>query len=122
MQLRQKGGGCMEAPYSEKLRHRRREIELTLRHLERERREVEENTEWIDQAAYASRISLLDRLTAWYRDEISRIEKVLGRPNESRYGLCLICHEPIEADRLDLYPEAELCFDCQEFRDRAEPS
>jgi len=109
----------MDALYSDKLRQRRREIELTLRHLERERREVEQNTEWVDQSAYKNRINLLDRLTTWYREEIGQIEKVLGRAKESRYGLCLACHEPIEADRLDLYPQAELCSDCQEFRERS---
>lgn len=104
--------------YSDKLQQRKKEIELTLRHLAKERHEVQQNTEWIDQTAYERRISLLDLLAKWYREEITRIDDVLGRVQDSRYGLCLACHEPIEADRLAIYPEAELCFDCQEFRDR----
>jgi RNA polymerase-binding transcription factor DksA len=79
----------MDAVYSAKLRERRREIELTLRHLERERLEVEQNTEWVDETAYRNRVMLLNRLTTWYREEIGQIEKALGRVKESRYGLCL---------------------------------
>ena len=104
--------------YYDKLRQRKKEIELTLQHLEKEHREVEENTEWIDRAAYENRIDLLDRLSGWYREEMEQIENVLDRVQESRYGLCLACHEPIEADRLEIHPEAEFCFDCQEFRER----
>ena len=89
-----------------------------LQHLAKERHEVQENTEWIDQTAYEKRISLLDLLVNWYREEMIKIEDVLGRVQESRYGLCLACHEPIEANRLAIYPEAEFCFDCKEFRDR----
>jgi DnaK suppressor protein len=106
----------MDAIYSDKLRQRRKDIELTLRHLERERREVEENTEWVDQAAYENRIGLLNKLATWYREEVGQIEKVLGRVTESRYGLCMSCHEPIEAVRLEMHPETELCFDCEGYR------
>jgi len=87
--------------YSDKLRLRWIEVERTIRHLEKERREVEENTEWIDRAAYESRVSLLDGLTTLYRDEMQQIEKAHSRVEERRYGLCLACHEPIEADRLE---------------------
>jgi RNA polymerase-binding transcription factor DksA len=109
----------MDAVYSDKLRERRREIELTLRHLERERREVDQNTEWVDETAYQNRVTLLNRLTTWYREEIGQIERALGRVKESRYGLCLACHEPIDAERLDSFPDTELCSDCEEFRERS---
>jgi RNA polymerase-binding transcription factor DksA len=105
-------------PYSGKLRRRKNEIEMTLRYLEAERREVEENTEWLNRAAYESRARLLERLTDWYLNEMQEVDRALGRVTENRYGLCLACHEPIEADRLETYPEAELCFDCQDFHER----
>ena len=104
--------------YSDKLRQRRQEVEMTLRHLESERREVEANTEWLNQTAYQSRLNLLDRVTTWYRQEMGQIDQALGRARESRYGLCLACHEPIEADRLEVFPEAEFCLDCEEYRER----
>lgn len=104
--------------YSDKLRLRGIEVERTIRHLEKERREVEENTEWIDRAAYESRVRLLDGLTTLYRYEMEQIEKAHSRVEESSYGLCLACHEPIEADRLEIYPTAQFCFDCQDYRER----
>ena len=56
--------------YLDKLRLRGIEVERTIRHLEKERHEIEENTEWINRAAYESRINLLDGLTALYRYEM----------------------------------------------------
>jgi RNA polymerase-binding transcription factor DksA len=108
----------MDVVYVDKLRQRRKEVEMTLRHLERQRREVEENTEWLDPVAYQNRVGLLARVTNWYRKERAQIDRSLHRVTEDRYGLCLGCHEPIEADRLDVYPEAEFCFDCEEYQER----
>lgn len=70
--------------YRDKLRLRAIEVERTLGHLETERREVEENTEWIDRAAYESRVRLLDDLITLYRDEMEQIEKAHSRIEEGR--------------------------------------
>ena len=114
--------GAMDAnegiTYWDKLRLRAIEVERTIRHLEKERQEVEENTEWVDRAAYESRVSLLDGLITLYRNEMEQIEKAHSRVEERSYGLCLACHEPIEADRLEIYPAAQFCFDCQDYRER----
>ena len=104
--------------YWDKLRLRAIEVERTIRHLEKERQEVEENTEWVDRAAYETRASLLDGLITLYRNEMDQIEKAHSRVEERIYGLCLACHEPIEADRLEVYPAAQFCFDCQDYRER----
>jgi RNA polymerase-binding transcription factor DksA len=102
----------------DKLRLRGIEVERTIKHLEQERREVEENTEWVDRAAHESRLRLLDGLTTLYRYEMEEIEKAHRRVEERSYGLCQACHEPIETDRLEIYPAAQFCFDCQDYRDR----
>jgi DnaK suppressor protein len=104
--------------YWDKLRLRAIEVQRTIRHLEKERQEVEENTEWIDRAAYESRVHLLDGLTTLYRYEMKEIETAHNRVEEGSYGLCLACHEPIEADRLEIYPAVQFCFDCQDYRER----
>ena len=88
--------------YSEKLHHRKEEIERTLRYLENERREVEDNTEWLDRAAYENRASLLNELSLWYRTEMQEVENALGRIKRNRYGLCSACHEPIKPSALKL--------------------
>jgi RNA polymerase-binding transcription factor DksA len=67
--------------------------------------------------AYQNRLKLLDRLTRWYHEEIGQIEQVLGGSPNTGYGLCIACHEPIEASRLEFDPHAELCAECEEYRD-----
>jgi DnaK suppressor protein len=104
----------------DKLMKRRHEIAVTLQHLEKEQKEVDENTDWIDQATYQSRVNLLDHLTEWYLKEIAQIEKALRRINDTDYGRCLGCHRLIEAKRLETFPEAEFCRACQDMRERFE--
>jgi RNA polymerase-binding transcription factor DksA len=100
--------------YYDKLRQRRAQVETTLAHLKNERRGVEANIELMDASAYQHRITLLDRLTGWYHEETAAIEKAFDRVKQGRYGLCLKCHKPIEVERLELWLDAEFCFDCQE--------
>jgi RNA polymerase-binding transcription factor DksA len=49
---------------------------------------------------------------------MEQIEKAHGRVADQCYGLCLACHEPIASDRLEIYPAAQFCSDCQDYRDR----
>ena len=106
---------------SDRLRQRRRSIETTLRHLQRERRQVEQNTQWMDQLAYQNRLRLLDRLMRWYHEEMGQIDQALGGSLDTVYGVCAACHEPIEADRLEFDPHAELCAECEEYRETLRP-
>jgi len=101
----------------DQLNTRREQVATTLQHIEKERNQAEENTDWIDRATYESRIALLDRLSEWYIDEIEAIDKALARLNNNTYRFCLACHSPIEALRLDYVPEAAFCSACQETRD-----
>ena len=75
----------------DQLRKRREQILMTLQHIGKEQEEVEHNTDWIDQAAYQSRVNLLDRLNGWYRDEMQQIDKALDRIQRQQYGSCLNC-------------------------------
>jgi hypothetical protein len=49
----------------DKLIRLRGQIVMTLRHLEIEQEQVEQNTDWLDQAAYENRVNFLDRLSDW---------------------------------------------------------
>jgi RNA polymerase-binding transcription factor DksA len=90
---------------------------MTLRHLANEQKQVEQNTDWLDQAAYESRVNLLDRLSDWYATEIGQIDKAIERFQSNRYGFCAACHQAIEEARLETAPEAEFCGVCEELRD-----
>jgi len=101
----------------DQLNKRREQVAMTLQYIEKERSEAEENTDWLDRAAYESRMALLDRLSEWYAKEMVEIDKGLDRVDKNTYGFCLACHNPIEALRLDYFPEGGFCIACQETRD-----
>ena len=102
---------------TEQLKRRRDAIMMTLDHVQKEQRVVGDNREWIDQAAYESRVDLLDNLTDWYLKEAARIDDALNRIAEGKYGICLACHGRIEARRLEASPEAAFCARCQSMRE-----
>ena len=104
----------------DQLRKRREQIVMTLQHIGREQEQVEHNTDWLDQAAYESRVNLLDRLNDWYIEEMHQIDKALLRIGKNQYGLCLGCHHSIGVERLESVPVAEFCSACQEARDGLE--
>lgn len=106
---------------SDRLRQRRNSIDKTLQHLENERREVEQNTQWMDRLAYQNRLSLLDRLTHWYHEEMGQIDQALGGSSNARYRICADCHEPIEPHRLEVDRHAKFCAECKEFRTALRP-
>ena len=103
----------MDPTDTARLRSRRMEVEKTLGHLSSERYQVENNTEWLNYSAYKRRISLLDRVTAWYRSEMAQIDKALTRATNDHYGFCAACHKPMGVEQLELLPESEHCPSCQ---------
>jgi DnaK suppressor protein len=103
-----------------RLTKRREQLLTTLNHLENEQDQVERNTDWVDEAAYDSRVALLDGLRYDYRAELTRIDRALERIENHGYGTCTACHEPIDLKRLESVPEAEHCFACESFREGVE--
>jgi RNA polymerase-binding transcription factor len=110
-------GPIRTAKQIERLTKRRQQVAMALRHVEKERNEAEQNTDWLDRAAYDSRISLLDRLSEWYTREVDEIDRALARVKESKYGICLACRNRIETQRLEFFPEVAFCAACQETRE-----
>jgi RNA polymerase-binding transcription factor DksA len=102
-----------DSTYTARLRNRRTEVEKTLGHLSAERRQVESNTEWLNYAAYKNRVTLLDRVTAWYRSEMAQIDNALTRVKDNRHGICAACYKSIAIEQLELSPELDLCPSCQ---------
>lgn len=100
-----------------RLKQRRDQLAMGLKHLSKEQDQVEQITDWLDQAAFASRVNLLDRLGDWSLSQIEQIDKALDRIQRNQYGLCLACHDFIEPHRLETAPEAEYCSSCQHMRE-----
>ena len=103
-----------------RLTKRREQLLTTLRHLDDEQNEVERNTDWVDEAAFDSRIALLDGLRHEYQVEMSKIERAIERIENKQYGTCSACHTPIDPKRLELVPETEHCSPCADFREGLE--
>lgn len=100
-----------------RLTKRRQEIMMTLEHLQKQQRAVDENQEWVDQAAQESRINLLVSLNDWYTTETVQIDEALSRIARGKYGICMACHKAIEPRRLETAPEAAFCAGCQKTRE-----
>ncbi|MGH7796298.1 MAG: TraR/DksA family transcriptional regulator [Candidatus Binatia bacterium] len=108
--------------YYDQLKKRRNQIIMTLEHVQKEQRAVEENKDRIDRAAFESRVHLLDNLTDWYANETARIDEALIRIAEGKYGVCVGCQEPIDARRLETTPAAIFCAPCQAMREELSPA
>lgn len=61
---------------------------------------------------------VVDALGNEARAEIIKISAALARLDNGRYGFCSECAEPIEADRIKVYPYADECIDCARFDER----
>lgn len=58
---------------------------------------------------------VVDALGNEARAEIAKISAALVRLENGRYGICSECAEPIEAERIKVYPYADECIDCARF-------
>jgi RNA polymerase-binding transcription factor DksA len=92
---------------------RRDEIAMTLRHLGKERAEVERNTEWVSRDAYERRARFLSSIRSWYVSEIDEIQKALTGAEASNHGSCAGCGELIEKRLLDGTTGSEFCPACR---------
>jgi RNA polymerase-binding transcription factor DksA len=101
----------------DQLTKRREKVVSTLQHIRKEQAEIADETDWLDKAAYQSRMDLFDRLNTWYSNEMVAIEDALGRIERDTYGTCMGCRRPIESHRLDCFPEAAFCSECQGMRE-----
>jgi RNA polymerase-binding transcription factor DksA len=106
----------------DRLTKRREHVLMTLRYLDRQYEQAEQNTEWLDQAAQQNRTALLDRLNDWYLAEVRQIDRALARIKTNAYGTCAACHEPIDRQRLAAAPEVEYCRDCANLREGLQQS
>lgn len=69
-----------------------------------------DRTEMAMEYAYRGRrMSVLEQL----EDQLTDVNKALERIDEGTYGICTNCGQPIQAERLEALPQAELCIECQ---------
>jgi len=97
------------------LESRKREIEEILARLRGELATPVEGDIWDegDFAAFYQEQSREELLYAKLREELEEIERALGKIREGSYGICEMCEEEIELERLRVKPFARYCIECR---------
>ena len=106
-------------------------FEVVLRQLQEELREalrpLREGARTVDLDQPIGRLTRVDALQQQSMAKANRqaaqvrlrlVGAALQRIGEGTYGYCLECDEPIGETRLSVRPEAFLCIECQEVRER----
>jgi DnaK suppressor protein len=86
-------------------RHQRELVDERQLHEERE-------ADWEDLAADQTAASLLASLSETETVALARIHASLRRIELGTYGECVVCHGPIDEERLRAVPEADRCGGC----------
>ena len=57
-------------------------------------------------------------LTSALEAHLNEIDAALEKEAEGAYGICEVCGQPIDPDRLAIMPEATMCVKCKEQSER----
>jgi DnaK suppressor protein len=68
--------------------------------------------DWEDLAADQTAASLMASLSETERIAVERIQVALEKIAGGSYGECVVCHAPIDEERLRAVPEADRCGGC----------
>lgn len=71
-----------------------------------------------EQATQAENNEVLDGLGNAARTEMDKVKQAISRIDQSQYGLCLMCGEPISKERLQVVPYTCLCINCASQTDK----
>jgi len=102
--------------YKEMLLMRKTEIEKILNSLSNEIKDINK-CEINDEADFAAASMDSGRDYQIYvnqKKELEEINEALKKINEGRYGICEMCEEPIQEERLKIKPFAKYCIICRE--------
>lgn len=71
------------------------------------------DTEAAEEADHDRVVALKNEI----KDNIDRIKKALSKISSGNYGNCEKCGVEIDKSRLEVFPEATLCFECERRRE-----
>lgn len=100
----------------ERLLERRSELEHRIERITEDVRRTGKplDQDFAEQAVERENDEVMDALGAAARAELQQIRKALKRIDNSEYGFCVDCGEPIPLKRLETLPFSERCVACQE--------
>jgi len=102
--------------YKEKLLERKEELLKILENLQNEFREIS-SCDIKEDADFASCSTNSDSNFYLYnqqKNELLEIEEALEKIKTGKYGICEMCEEPINPERLLIKPFAKYCITCRE--------
>ena len=73
-----------------------------------------------DHAVSELNLSLTLRLQERQAQLLSKIDRALTKIDEGAFGLCEVCEEPLNPNRLKARPVASLCITCKEEQENKE--
>lgn len=68
--------------------------------------------DFAEQAVENENNEVLDAIGIATRDEIEKIKKALIRMDKGEYGICQVCGDPINKERLAVVPFSSMCIKC----------
>jgi len=71
-----------------------------------------------DYAVLMNDTSIEDTLIGKQVKELKEIELALDKISKGNYGICEMCEEPIDIDRLRVKPFAKFCISCREINEK----
>ncbi len=78
-----------------------------------ERRDGNPFSEMAEKAAETLELEKLSALEKRTREQLAGVEHALHKFEETTYGLCDNCGQPIDPERLEALPPASLCMNCK---------
>jgi RNA polymerase-binding transcription factor DksA len=103
--------------HMDRLVNRRDRIMTRIRTIDDQLKQLERNALLYDQKGEQQR-NLLSYLANFHHTEVDQVDSALNRIAAGKYGACIACSSPIEADWLESFPEAEFCSTCYRIRER----
>ena len=104
--------------HMDRLVNRRDRIMARIRAIDAQLAELERNAPLHDEKVEQPRRHLLTYLSTFHHTEIDQLDSALKRLAMGKYGLCLACNTPVEAEWLESFPEAEFCSTCYRIKER----
>ena len=73
-----------------------------------------DNAELMDDVEEDVGKTRTDLAKGFVQGSLTQVRKALSRLKRGRYGVCELCHQPIDKARLKAYPQATTCLKCSE--------
>ena len=80
-----------------------------------------DRTEDTDEASIRNEERALSAILHHERRRLVRVQSALGRLEEGHYGICAMCGNTIEDERLTAQPDTVFCYNCARSREHGAP-